>query len=335
MQNIRSMFESATLQLTAWYLLGVMLLSVSFSVLIYNLSIAEFSARLGVIETRLEEREVVLSPRFDFEAVQRRQLVEVRQNIVTTLVYTNLVILAIASVASYLWARRTLRPIEEAHEAQSRFTSDASHELRTPLSVMQAEIEMALRNPKATKREYREILESNHEEVARLTGLSNVLLKIAHLDLRSISWQEANLQTILETAIQSFSAQDQARIQLHKSKKVIKIHANPESFTELIIILLDNALKYSTPDTPVQLSARRQKGRIYCSVTNEGPGISSDEIGSIFHRFYRSNSTRTYSQSPSFGLGLSLAKKIAELHHGEISVKSTPHKQTTFTVKIS
>lgn len=334
MHNIRTMFESATLKLTAWFLLGAMLLSVSFSILIYNLSLAEFSARLGVIEARLEEREVILSPQFNFELVRDRQLEEVRHNILTTLIYTNLIILAVASVASYLWARRTLRPIEEAHEAQSRFTSDASHELRTPLAVMLAEIDMALRNPKSTKHTYREILHSNREEVERLTGLSEVLLKIARLDARGIDWEEVELQPLIQSAINSFSEEDRQRIKTQFSKKPIKLQANPDSLTELFVILIDNALKYSTPKSLIEVAARRHKGRIQCRVTNDGEGIRPDEIESIFRRFYRSSASRTNTSSISYGLGLSLAQKIIELHHGEISVHSIPHEQTTFTVKI-
>lgn len=334
MQNIRSMFESATLQLTGWYLMGVMVISISFSILVYNLSVAEFSARLGVIEARLQEREVILSPQFNFEPVRDRQIEEVRHNIITMLVYTNIIILAVATIASYLWARRTLQPIEEAHEAQSRFTSDASHELRTPLTVMQAEIELALRDPKSTKEEYREVLESNKEEVARLTGLSNVLLKIARLDMRSIEWREVELRSIIDEATGSFSLQDQARLHISSGKKPIKFQANPESLTELLIILIDNALKYSTPKTVIEIHGKRRKGRIYCSVSNEGKGIEAGEITNIFRRFYRSDASRTKDGTSGYGLGLSLAKKIAELHNGEISVTSKPGARTTFTLKL-
>lgn len=334
MQNIRSMFESATLKLTGWFLLGIMILSISFSVLVYNLSVAEFSARLGVIEARLQEREVILSPRFNFENVRDHQIEEVRHNIITMLVYANIIILAVASIASYLWARRTLQPIEEAHEAQSRFTSDASHELRTPLTVMQAEIELALRDPSASKADYKEVLQSNHEEVARLTGLSNVLLKIARLDTRNIDWAEVELRAIIEDAIGSFSTKDQERIHMVTSKKPIKLQANPESITELFIILIDNALKYSTPDTTIEVVGKRRKGRVYCSVSNEGKGIEPSEINSIFRRFYRSSTSRAKDASTGYGLGLSLAKKIAELHSGEITVLSKPGVRTTFTLKL-
>lgn len=328
------MFESATLKLTIWYLLGVMLLSLGFSVLVYNSALGELEARLDIIGTRLQEREVNLSPQFNFSTVREHQLQEATANILTVLIYSNLIILAIASVASYLWARQTLRPIEEAHEAQGRFTSDASHELRTPLSVMQAEIEMVLRDQSATKADYRDTLVSNQEEVIRLTRLSTLLLRLAQLDTQSLSWKEKNLHTIAEEATKTFPTEQRRRIHIQSSKKAVKATINKESITELLVILLDNALKYSTPHTEISVKLFREKGKRCFSITNHGAGIEETEINQIFHRFYRADSSRTKTSVGGYGLGLSLAQKIVELHHGEIAVQSIPHKTTSFTVKL-
>lgn len=334
MQNIQNMFESATLKLTAWYLLGVMILSFGFSALVYNSTLNELQLRFGILETRLQEGSVAFSSRFNFDLVRERQMEEAKRNITTILVYTNLVILAVASIASYIWARRTLRPIEEAHEAQSRFTSDASHELRTPLSVMQAEIELALRDKRATKDTYRHVLESNHEEVIRLSQLSTMLLRLAQLDTQSLSWKEEALENLVTSAKKTFSAAQSKRIHVIPTKKSPKANVNQESIIELFIILLDNALKYSTPGSTIVVRTFREKGKKCCSITNEGVGIKSSDMSSIFRRFYQANTSRTKKPNSGYGLGLSLAKKIAELHHGEITVESTPHKTTTFTVKL-
>lgn len=332
--SIQAMFTSATLKLTAWYLLGVMLLSIGFSVLVYNLSVGEFTARLGVIETRLRENEFGVPAEFDFSTVRTRQLNEARHNIITVLLYTNLIILGVGGVASYAWARRTLRPIEEAHEAQSRFTSDASHELRTPLAIMQTEIESVLRDSSAKKSLYKETLESNLEEVNRLSKLANLLLKIAQLDTASLTWQTVDIIDAASQAVQSFSQSQQARIKLVAPKKLFIHHANPESLTELIIILIDNALKYSNPNTRITLTLYREKGRTCCNVTNEGKGIEPKDINCIFRRFYQADTSRNTTTAAGYGLGLSLAQKIVELHRGDISVKSIPHQTTTFTVRL-
>lgn len=334
MYSVQSMFASATLKLTVWYLSGVMLLSLGFSLLVYNLSLGEFSARLSVIETRLKENNVQISHGFDFNLVRQRQLQEAQRNLVTMLIYINMIILGIGGAGSYVWARRTLYPIEEAHEAQARFTSDASHELRTPLAVIQAETESVLRDKTATKATYRETLESNLEEVQRLVTLSNLLLKLARLDTDSLTWQSVNLADAAQQAVQSFSVRQQKRIAITTRHKPLVSHANPESLTELFVILLDNALKYSTPNTPITVRLYKEKGRACCSVTNQGEGIQKEDINCIFRRFYQADTARNKAANSGYGLGLSLAKKIVELHHGDIVVKSTKSGTTTFTVKL-
>lgn len=335
MHNIQSMFTSATLKLTAWYLMIVMAISLGFSALIYTTSISEVSERFKNIETKL--RETLPEPsKFDFANFRRLQIDEAQANLVTVLLYTNLIILGVGGAASYLWARQTLRPIEESHEAQSRFTSDASHELRTPLAVMKTEIEYILRYKKATKEDYRETLKSNLEEVNRLSDLSNLLLRMARLETRLLEWDTIDLIEAARVAVQSFSTNQQKRVKLsHAAKKIDLPHANRESIIELMIILIDNALKYSPPKTKVAVTLWRAKGHVYCSVSNRGEGISQDDINHIFQRFYQANTSRNKEIDGGYGLGLALAHKIVQLHRGEISVQSVKDETTTFTVKFN
>src|SRR5690606_24862255 len=104
-------------------------------------------------------------------------------------------------VGSYYLARRTLRPIEEAHEAQSRFTSDASHELRTPLASMKTELEVALRDPALNKEEMRELLVSNLEEVDKLTKLSQNLLQLSRLEQENIQLERVVLREVISGVV--------------------------------------------------------------------------------------------------------------------------------------
>ena len=333
MQNIRAMFESATLKLTAWYLVGIMIVSITFSFLVYNLAMSELAARLGVIGVRLEESDLI-TPQFQYKTVQESQYSEASRNLLTIIVYSNLIILGAASFGSYLWARRTLRPIEEAHEAQSRFTSDASHELRTPLAVMRSEIEMVLRDKAATKPEMKEVLQSNLEEVTRLTTLSTLLLKLAQLETSSLEWKEVRLRELAEQAVQTLAKPEQPRITITTGKKPPKLQANPESLQEAIIILLDNAIKFSPAGSPINVRLFRGRGKQCISVENEGKGIAAKDIEHIFERFYCANTSRSNNGSTGYGLGLSLAKKIVDLHHGEITVRSQPNEITKFTIKL-
>ncbi|HEV2412674.1 MAG TPA: histidine kinase dimerization/phospho-acceptor domain-containing protein, partial [Candidatus Saccharimonadales bacterium] len=163
------MFKSATVRLTAWYALIIMFISILFSVSLYEVSLHE-------LDDRLHQQMVFLLPRVPkirAEIISQHNLGS--HALLVDLVYFNLIVLVAATTASYLLARQTLEPIEEAHEMQTRFAADASHELRTPLTAMKSEIEVALRDGKLPLSEYQRLLTSNLEEVDRLVTLTNVL----------------------------------------------------------------------------------------------------------------------------------------------------------------
>lgn len=329
-KNIARMFESATVKLTAWYVLGIMIISLIFSVLVYNFATGEITA---VIETRRTNDRILANNGVDVTQLRQQQLEQARHNIIAMLTYANIAVLCVATIAGYLWSRRILGPIEQAHEAQSRFTSDASHELKTPLAVMKTEIEVILADPKAKKSDYREILESNLEEVDRLSDLSATLLKLAKLEYSALEWRKFNITETVDIAMHSLGERGE-RIDVLAMKKLPEIEANPASITELVFVLLDNALKYSPSGSRVKLAFRRRTRAVEVSVTNAGPGIEPERLPHIFSRFYRADTARNHQSDASYGLGLPLAKKIVELHHGELTATSQPGVFTTFTVKL-
>lgn len=328
------MFESATLKLTGWYLLIIMVISLLFSVLIYQSAFSELQARLEQFGTRLPEQyqSPSTSPGW-LQKLRDSQAEEASHNILINLLYINCLILATGGVASYLMARRTLRPIQEAHEAQSRFVSDASHELRTPLAVMKTELEVLLRDKAAGKGEMHEQLESNLEEVNKLTKLSQTLLSLSKMDYGSLVHEEVILADVVQSAIDRYDASGK-RIKLTQSKKPLTVDAHPSSVEELFTILIDNALKYSPADSPVTIVLTRQGSKAIFKIANTGDGISPEDLPYIFDRFYRADNVRSASEKGSFGLGLSLAKTIVELHHGELSASSAPQGTTIFTVTL-
>ena len=332
MHSFQQIFQSTTLRLTAGYLAGIMALSLTFSFIVFNISVSELSDRLTIINTRIQGDDFSFPASFSFEEVRVGALTEAERNILTILIWLNLGVFLVASVSSYLWARRTLAPIEQAHEAQSRFTSDASHELRTPLTAMRTEIEVALSDSKTTKAELREILSSNLEEVVRLSSLTTTLLKIARLEEHEIGRKHISMQRIVADSIETIAEKDKPIV--IAPKKNILARVNYESFSEMIIILLDNAYKYRYPDTEVKVKVWRRSGKVHISIENEGPGIPEEDLPFVFNRFYRSRASRTDNHNEGYGLGLPLAKKIVSLHRGEIAVTSTPEKNTIFTIKI-
>lgn len=325
------MFHAATLRLTGWYLLILMSISILFSITIYQTTTSEVQNRLEELQNRIEQPGS--RPVFDFDhqlfsAFQHDQRDATNHNILATLVYVNLLILFGGGILSYLLARRTLHQIETTHEAQSRFTSDASHELRTPLAAMKTELEVALRDPKISKTEMKELLESNLEEVNKLTLLSKTLLQLSKLDYSSLEIESVNPGMIASEVVQRYD-KNANRIVLSHPKKPLTIKANLASIEELVTILVDNALKYSPEKSKITFSLSAQGKNAKLSVVNSGAGISSDKLPHIFDRFYRADESRTQAGS---GLGLALAKEIVALHKGELSVSSVENGETTFTV---
>lgn len=326
------MFESATIKLTAWYLMILMIISLLFSVIIYQVTSTEVNRRLEELQADIQRQNSYRAlPDLDVATIRLNQAHEASTNLIISLIYINVVILVAAGIGSYVLARRTLRPIEEAHEAQSRFTSDASHELRTPLAVMKTELEVALRDPKLGKAEMRELLTSNLEEVDKLSRLSQTLLQLSKLDYANIQKEKLSLEAIVHRTVNRFDKTGN-RIKFTAAKSSPTIVGNAASIEELATILIDNALKYSPPDSLVSIHVGKRAQKACLEIINTGEGIHADTLPRIFDRFFRADTSRTGNGKNGYGLGLALAKKIVEIHNGELTASSAPHHATTFTV---
>lgn len=325
------MFNAVYLKLTGWYLLIIMFISLLFSGLVYQSSMNEIATRLEQFREGVPQ--INGFPRAGtLQTIRDAQQTEAGKNILLQLVYINVVILIGGGAVSYLLARRTLQPLEEAHEAQSRFTSDASHELRTPLAAMKTELEASLRDPKLSKSDMKQLLESNLEEVDKLTQLSQTLLALSRLDTSAIATEPLALNDLLDAAIKSLKLPS-GRLERNDQSPTL-VAGNRASLIELCTILLDNAVKYSPSDSPLTLRVDSKGKYATFSVTNTGAGIEASDMPHIFERFYRAEKARSKTTTSGYGLGLALAKQIAELHGGTIQASSTPGKTTTFTVSL-
>lgn len=323
------MFQSATVKLTVWYVAILVTISILFSFIIYSIASSEVGSRIHNLQISTpppsSQAEAAI-----IESIREAQIDEAKGNLIGSLVITNLAIWLAGGFGSYYLARRTLRPIERAHEAQSRFTSDASHELRTPLASMKVELEVALRDFTLHKDEMREILVSNLEEVNKLSMLSHTLLQLSRLEHGKIPRDKINLGSLTESTVKRFN-KIHNRITLH-NKRDLHVIGNELSIEELLTILLDNALKYSPEDSQIDVTLIKQPLMSGFKITNAGEGISAENLPNIFNRFYRADESRTSNSQKGYGLGLSLAKKIVELHNGELSVSSASKQDTTFKV---
>jgi len=332
------MFENTRIKLTAWYLLIIMLISLLFSIGIYSKVNEEFS-RFDKFQIRLKqdinERNIVLLPGprpNQFIRLDSQEIQAARIRFISALTFINLVIFVLAGAAGYFLAGRTLKPIKKMLDEQNRFITDSSHELRTPLTSLKTEIEVGLRNKKLDIKTARKILESNLEEVINLEALSNNLLELAQNGnlVNKNAMKTVSLSEILKKAVNKTQKMaDIKQIKIRSNIQEIKIIGVQDRLIEVFIILLDNAIKYSSNKGSIELISKIKDDRVLISVIDYGMGISHEDLPHIFDRFYRADKSRT---KKGYGLGLSIAKKIIESHKGSITVDSTQNKKTTFTV---
>lgn len=218
----------------------------------------------------------------------------------------------------------------------NQFSSDVSHELRTPLTIMRGEMEVAMRTQR-TPEEYKEVIASGLEEVERMSLMVEELLllsKTEHGELK-LNVSTVALRRLLEAIYDNATA-------LARGKGIsISIQSNDEVYIEgdemrlrqVLLNLVDNAVKYSPSGGKVELSLTRNKEYAHISVKDTGLGIAKEEQEKIFGRFYRVDASRSREVGGT-GLGLSICKWITEAHGGKISVVSDIGKGTTFTVSL-
>ncbi|HMR72590.1 MAG TPA: HAMP domain-containing sensor histidine kinase [Candidatus Saccharibacteria bacterium] len=325
-----NIFESATLRLAAWYVLLLMTLSIVFSVVLFLVASNEFN-RVLAPRGQGEVRIFVETPMV--EQLRERRISDSTARLTGSLVLFNVGVLLSGGAFAYVLARRTLRPIEEAHNAQARFASDAAHELRTPLAVMQTEMEVSLRDKKTTKTDYEHVLRSSLEEVERLRNLADRLLQLAsqqELQLTAVDIEAASIEA-LDRAVPLAQAKN---IAIENTVGKLTATGHFDSVVAVLGILLDNAIKYSPPGTSVRLYASATEKSIDLSVADQGHGIAQEEQAKIFERFYRVDLSRSSENVPGHGLGLSLAKRLVDDMRGELGVVSKPGEGSTFTVSL-
>lgn len=334
------MFESARLKLTFWYLLIIMMVSIIFSGVVYsrvNFDLTRFERMQIHFQEDLREGRIreFPGPKSFTTRLNPEEIEETRKKLIGALVVINLAILGFAGTAGYFLAGRTLRPIKEMVDEQNRFISDSSHELRTPLTSLRSEIEVALRNEKLNLTEAERILKSNLEEVISLQGLSDNLLELAQNGrlVNKKLMKEVSAQTVVNEAIKKTNKLAKAKqIKIENKIKDVKVLGIEDRLVEIFVILLDNAIKYSSKKGGIEISSRQTDGKVGISVIDHGIGISENDFPYIFDRFYRSNKSRS---EDGYGLGLSIAKKIIDAHNGNIDVVSELNKETRFTVTLS
>ncbi len=229
---------------------------------------------------------------------------------------------------------RMLDRIADSVDRMTRFTMDAAHELRTPAAIMQSSAELALRRPR-TAEEYRDVIRNLAEESQHLSGLVEDLLQLARSDAGvHRSPEEVPVSDIVSGAVQMIeplAAAKHQSLSLREGNPEARILGDATSLRRLVLILLDNAIKFSPDGGGIDVRTSSTDDTAQFEVHDDGPGIPAEDLPHIFERFYRSSTARN---GPGAGLGLAIAKAIVEEHGGEISIDSAARGGTTVRVTL-
>ncbi len=351
------MFQSARLKLTAWYLLIAMIISLSFSTVIYRAITNEVTRFEKMHRERIERG--IESGEPGFKMILRMQqdtltdapdsigarpfripvspelIKETQERILYILILINGIVFIASGGIGYFLAGRTLQPIKEMVDEQNRFITDASHELKTPLTSLKTAFEVYLRGKDKSVKESSILVEESLAEVNKLQTLSESLLQLAQYEKPNghSHFKAVHVTQVIEEAVhklQKIAAQKDVTI--FKTLEDAEVNGHKESLVNLMVILLDNAIKYSKNGTAIQITSEKKDNSVVVSVTDEGIGIKESDQKHIFDRFYRADTSRSKVQTNGYGLGLSIAKKIVELHKGSLQVKSVEGEGSTFKV---
>lgn len=267
-----------------------------------------------------------------------------QQNVLDRLILTfigvTLVMLIFIFFISNFLTERSIRPIKEAFDKQKQFISDASHELKTPLAVISANVDVLVNNENAHVEDLDngKWLQYIKTEVERMSHLTRDLLYLTQMEdaedhkmmKTTFNLSEKIEQMLLSVEAIAFEKKIELDYVLLPDAEIV---GNPEQLSQVIMILLDNAIKYTPENGEIKANLTRTQHHYMLTLANTGEGISPEDLPHVFDRFYRGDKVRS-RHANSYGLGLAIAKTIIEQHGGKITCESVPGDQTTFTVKL-
>lgn len=228
---------------------------------------------------------------------------------------------------------RMMDRLEAAFTAQRRFAGDASHELRTPLTTILGNLALLRRRGRIADPDMQEALEDAIVEAERMSRLVQGLLALARADAgQELERSPVQLDELLQTVLREAQAlANGVRLCLERVEPV-EVLGHPDSLKQLLLILVENGLKYTAPGGTVTLGLHRASDEVVVTVQDTGCGIAEEDLPHIFERFYRAPTARA---SGGTGLGLAIARWIADEHSGRIEVQSRLGEGTTFSVHLA
>lgn len=254
------------------------------------------------------------------------------QNILLTSITASFAGLLAVFVLVVIFSRIVFRPVQESYQKQKRFITDASHEIKTPLTIIDANIEVI-----EMLYEENEWTKSIRNQIRRLTSLTKHLVMLSKLEESEAPAEKErfSMSELVEESVQSFSAPA-----LTAGKKLdteiekdLEYTGDEKAISQLVGLLLDNAVKYASEKSTIYISLKRQKKKIRFEIRNEAENLQKGNLNVLFERFYRTDSSRN-SKTGGSGIGLSVAHAIVETHKGQITAESPDGKTLSIVVKL-
>lgn len=263
--------------------------------------------------------------------------VETINNMKDTLLIGSIIIVVVAIISSYILSKMTLKPIMDSYKKQTEFVQNAAHELRTPLTIIQAKQELMLQEPQSTILEKSEDINIILKETKRLTKLIKELMTLAMADANELKMKKE--KTDIDMLIQEITIPYKEYSELQKKQIITKLDYKKEIYidrnkiSELMIIILDNAIKYTAENDKIEIKTYSREGKCIIEVSDTGIGIGKEATKHVFDRFYREDKVRSREKGGT-GLGLSIAHTIVKLHGGSIKIMQNETKGTKVIIKI-
>lgn len=261
----------------------------------------------------------------------------IAEKFIKNLVISFSVTIVIILIASYVLSKWTLKPIIISWKKQTQFVQDASHELRTPLAIIKAKQESLLENPESKIIDNAEDISITLQETQRLTKLIKELMELAKNDSDKLKINKENFELDKEIKGLVTLYKDVAKAENKKLTASLEykenINADLNMVKQLLVILLDNSIKYTEAKDSIIIKTYKQDGKAVIEVIDTGIGISKEAIDHIFERFYREEKSRNREKG-GMGLGLSIAYNIVTLHKGSIKFDKEREKGARVIVKL-
>lgn len=243
---------------------------------------------------------------------------------------------SIVIVGIFAWAmsKSNVKPVVEALDKQKALIANASHELKTPLTIINTQLELIKDEPLTENQ--KKWIDGVTDQTKRMESLIKEMLELSKLEAnKELMLEDINISDLFESTILSLEApcfEKNISIEGDIQPEVV-INSDKAKVEKLFVILLDNATKYTPMGGSIKVALKTRKSWALFSVYNTGDGIPKDKLDKVFDRFYKAEESRT-GESNSFGLGLSIAKSLAEALHGVIKCESEEGKYTKFSVAL-